>query len=75
MGLTILTVSKNSYQGTYNFEFIATKNDVMLTKSFFKEKAECFLTKYCINNTSTEQKMLKIRMRLYRSQIEETWAA
>jgi predicted SAM-dependent methyltransferase len=74
MGFTISSVSKNSYQGTYNFEITAVKNDAKFTENIFEEKAQNYLEEYCVNNSSTEQKMLQIWMELYRNQIEKTWA-
>lgn len=74
MEFEVLTVSTNSYQGTYNFEINASKKNVVFSKKLFEEQAQSFLAKYCVNNTSTEQKMLQTWMGLYRSQIGKTWA-
>ena len=75
MGFDDIKIAKNSYQGTYNFEILAMKSRTDLSKQDFEQLAQAFLSKYNVNDTSTEERMLEAWMEIYRRQIEASWAA
>ncbi|MGD0781138.1 MAG: hypothetical protein ABR954_10250 [Dehalococcoidales bacterium] len=75
MGFDRVQVRKNSYQGTYNFEILAMKSRTDISKNDFEQLARSFLSKYCVNNTLTEKRMLDVWMNMYSQQIEMSWAA
>jgi predicted SAM-dependent methyltransferase len=74
MGFDRVQIKKNSYQGTYNFEILAMKSRADISKEDFKERVRLFLSKYCVNNTTTEKRMLEVWMNKYNQQIEMSWA-
>jgi predicted SAM-dependent methyltransferase len=74
MGFDHVQIRKNAYQGTYNFEIMAIKSRTDISKSDFAQLARLFLSKYCVNNTATEKKMLDVWMNIYSQQIEMSWA-
>jgi len=74
MGFGAIKVKKNSYQGTYNFEIFAIKCRTDLSKHDFEPLARAFLSKYNVNDTPTEERVLAAWMDTYQQQIEVSWA-
>ncbi|MGD0340015.1 MAG: hypothetical protein ABSB78_14635 [Bacteroidota bacterium] len=73
-GFDHIQVRKYSYQGTYNFEILAIKSRTDISKDDFEQLARSFLSKYCVNNTVAEKRMLEVWMNMYNQQIEMSWA-
>lgn len=64
----------SSYKGTYNIEIIVSKNKKKITKADSVEIAKKYLSKYLVDNSETEKKLLKIWMNEFNKQIKKTWA-
>jgi predicted SAM-dependent methyltransferase len=75
MGFDHFQVNKNTYRGTHNLEILATKSQTDISKDDFEQLARVYLSKFCVNESETERRMLEIWMNMYSQQIEVSWAA
>ena len=73
-GYQLKKVQKNSWQGTHNIEIFATRTNKNITKRVFEHKAECELTNYLLDKSSSEMRLLQVWMAIYNEQIRKTWA-
>lgn len=74
MGFDSIKIARNSYQGTYNFEIYGFKSASNLSIDHFEKIARSFLSKYMVNDTPSEKRMLETWMDIYRKQVEASWA-
>jgi predicted SAM-dependent methyltransferase len=70
-GFEILQVKNNSWKGTYNFEVIARKNDIDLSKIAFENKVKDFLSDYLVDSSPGELKLLSVWMNEYKIQVSK----
>jgi predicted SAM-dependent methyltransferase len=75
MGFDQIQTRRNSYQGTFNFEILAMKSRIDISKNDFEKSVQSFLVGYCLNHSGTEKRILEVWMEIYRQQIEVSWAA
>jgi hypothetical protein len=74
MGFDSIKIARNSYQGTYNFEIYGFKSASNLSIDNLEKIARSFLSKYMVNDTPSEKRMLETWMDIYRKQVEASWA-
>jgi len=67
----MLELRKNSWKGTYNFEVIARKNDIDLSKVESEKRVKDFLSGYLVDSSQGELKLLSVWMDEYRNQINK----
>jgi Methyltransferase domain len=67
----MLELRKNSWKGTYNFEVIARKNAIDLSKVESEKRVEDFLSGYLVDSSQGELKLLSVWMDEYRNQINK----
>lgn len=71
LGFEILQVKNNYWKGTYNFEVIARRNDIDLSKIDFENKVKDFLSDYLVDSSPGELKLLSVWMAEYKIQVSK----
>lgn len=66
--------TKNKWKGTYNIDITAFKTDEQISRGDFRNKAKNLLSSYLLDNSTSEERLLKIWTKIYSKQIRKTWA-
>lgn len=72
-GYTVVDVRRNSYKGTANIEVLAKKRNLSLSKGDFLSLGWRFLRQYTIDDSPTEEKILRIWMEKYSDILDKCW--
>ncbi len=67
-----ISIKKNKWEGTYNFEIIAQKGNKKLTFLNYSEIARNYLEKYLISNVESETKLLEVWMLFFNNQLRKS---
>jgi hypothetical protein len=71
-GYDIITVRKNSWEGTYNFEMLATRSGREMTHDDLTASAREYLGNYLLDKS--EETLLLVWMNQFANQLERSWA-
>jgi len=66
-------IIKNKWLGTSNFEIIAIRQDIEISKEQYELITRNYLSHFLIDESSTERDLLNIWMNRYKEQIEQSW--
>lgn len=67
-------IIKNKWLGTRNFEIFAIRQDIECSKEQNEMVTRNYLSKFLIDESSTELSLLNIWMNRYKDQVEISWA-
>ena len=73
LGFTTISITKNQWKGTYNFEIITQKNNLHFDKRNIVETVRTILTYYLIDETNTEKLLLREWMNRFKKQLNNSW--
>lgn len=70
-GYKINKIHKNSWKGTANIEIFAVKKNIKIAPKEFEKITRKYLSQFLIDNSSSEQKLLKVWMENYHDKIKK----
>lgn len=70
-GFKVIKIKKNHWKATANIEIFAVKNNQKITLKKFEEITRQYLRQFLVDNSSSEQKLLKVWMKDYHDQIKK----
>ena len=65
---------RNSWKGTHNIHFYATKQYILMDKNEALEKGRDCLSRFLVDNTPGELEMLRVWMDNFSAQLQVGWA-
>ncbi len=74
-GFDVVSIKKNSWKGTFNFEMIALKSDGSpKSREHFSTATRRYLTSLLLDDSDSEQRLLEVWMQIYTRHVNKTWA-
>ncbi len=73
-GFEVFKLKSNSCKGTYNIEMFATSVDRFFLKEDFETRCCQYFTRFLLDTSKGEMKLLETWMRCFKEQLDLTWS-